>query len=230
RCIDCTQKLFVLNFALGAILYKELLQIRSCKVSFDHFRGGREFRLLVASCKAGEFLAMVAPWQETQFRVVVEFKKANNGAHREIILTHNAQILPPQLLGRISPEVWAVFITDLSQLAHNHPYKELPSVAYCCDWIANFLCCLVIGFGCFRDANGDYGPWLAQLEAVLQRHRAAFAAGGATLSIGHVHGSYWAQVDVNPQVMAVGAPVAVYYGGAAPYNAGLAPPKMPCSA
>ncbi|GLC44501.1 hypothetical protein PLESTB_000066500 [Pleodorina starrii] len=156
---------------------------------------------------------MVAPWQETQFRVVVEFKKTNTGAHRDIILTHNAQTLPPQLLGRVTPEVWAVFMTDLAQLAYNHPYKSMPSAEYCCDWIANFLCCLVMGFGCFSGDSGDYGAWLAELEAVLQRHRPAFAAGGATLSIGQVHGSYWAQVDVDPRVMAVGAPVPMYYSG-----------------
>lgn len=50
---------------------------------------------------------------------------------------------------------------------------------------------LAIGFGCFQGDSGNYGPWLAQLQQILDRHAAAFAAGGASLRINHVHGSYW---------------------------------------
>lgn len=35
----------------------------------------------------------------------VQFKKSNKGVHREVIMTHNAKTLPPQLNGRITQEV-----------------------------------------------------------------------------------------------------------------------------
>ncbi|KAG2494974.1 hypothetical protein HYH03_006907 [Edaphochlamys debaryana] len=150
---------------------------------------------------------MVAPWQETQFRVIVEFKKGGSGARRTITLSRDSNAFPSQLVGRVQPEVWGLFVTDLQQLTHTHPYLQTPSMEFCCSWLAGFCIMLVVGFGCFP--GDDYGPWLPQLQAVLDRHRAAFAAGGATLKIGRVHGSYWAQIDVDPTAMAVGAPV--YY-------------------
>ncbi|PNH03739.1 Peptide chain release factor 1 [Tetrabaena socialis] len=78
---------------------------------------------------------MVAPWQETQFRVVVEFKKGGSGVHREITLTHTASVLPPQLYGRVSPEVWAVFMTDIGQLALSHPYLHRPTAKQGLGWL-----------------------------------------------------------------------------------------------
>ena len=67
---------------------------------------------------------------------------------------------------------------------------------------------LTIGFGCFEPDGGDHRVWLAAVDAMLARNAPYFAHGGSTLSLQRVHGSYWIQIDVNPAVVAVGAPVA----------------------
>ncbi|PNW72374.1 hypothetical protein CHLRE_16g673505v5 [Chlamydomonas reinhardtii] len=183
---------------------------------------------------------MVAPWQETQYRVVVEFKKGGSGVKREITMDHRPDVLPPQLHGRVTPQEWSVFMTEVAQLVYSHPYTQAPSAEYCCNFAANMACLLAIGFGCFQGDSGNYGPWLAQLQQILDRHAAAFAAGGASLRINHVHGSYWVEINVDPTFMAVGAPVPagvpVYYPppGAAPAGypqpGGPPPPGYPTKA
>jgi hypothetical protein len=58
---------------------------------------------------------MPAPWEENQYRVVVEFLKTNEGTTRLIRLKHSAAVVPPQLQGRISPQTWGAFMTDMEQ-------------------------------------------------------------------------------------------------------------------
>lgn len=45
-----------------------------------------------------------------------------------------------------------------------------------------------------------------QVRGVISKHSAAFAAGGATMTMKVVHGNFWVQIDINPNQMAVGLP------------------------
>jgi hypothetical protein len=56
----------------------------------------------------------------------------------------------------------AVFITDMGQLAMQHPYVLRPTTQYCCSWLGGMLCALVIGFGCFE--SEDESRWQAALR------------------------------------------------------------------
>jgi hypothetical protein len=60
---------------------------------------------------------MAAPWHEGPYKVVVEFlKSSSSGAKRTIQLKHSAAAVPPQLQGRIPPNVWQAFMTDIEQV------------------------------------------------------------------------------------------------------------------
>lgn len=59
---------------------------------------------------------MPAPWEEDPHKVVVEFLKSASGAKRFIQLKHSAAVVPPQLQGRISPQVWQYFMADIEQV------------------------------------------------------------------------------------------------------------------
>ena len=107
-----------------------------------------------------------APWSENELKVVVEFQKSSTkgeqllqvyklllwppltepahciaGPGRKIVLKHSAKALPPQLYGRVSPEAWAAFMTDVEQLALSHPYTAPPTAACCCKNIGGLFCC-----------------------------------------------------------------------------------------
>jgi hypothetical protein len=85
---------------------------------------------------------MVAPWQETALRVVVEFKKSNDGVHRRINLTHRPETgLPPQLQGRIDPATWAAFIGEVQGVALTHPYTQRQTAGQMCGNLAGLLSC-----------------------------------------------------------------------------------------
>lgn len=47
--------------------------------------------------------------------------------------------------------------------------------------------------------------WAVQVQALIDRHQPAFAAGGCQLSLQRAQHSHWVQIDVNPH-MAVGQP------------------------
>lgn len=166
---------------------------------------------------------MAPPWADTPTRVVIEFKKSTGkGMTRRIELSKSPYELPAQLMGRVTPEVWAGFMTDVQQLADNHPYLQRPSANTCLNNAGALLFFLTIGFGCFQADGGDYGPWFVSVETILARNRPYFAHGGMALSLQQVHGSYWIQVDVNPAV-AVGAPVVTgqpMFGAQPTYGAG----------
>lgn len=72
---------------------------------------------------------MPAPWQEDQFKVVVEFLKSSAGAKRTIQLKHAAALVPSQLQGRISPQVWQAFMADIEQVGAD---TQRCSAACCC--------------------------------------------------------------------------------------------------
>lgn len=59
---------------------------------------------------------MAAPWAEGPYKVVVEFLKSGSGAKRTIQLKHSAAVVPPQLQGRITPQAWQAFMTDIEQV------------------------------------------------------------------------------------------------------------------
>lgn len=48
---------------------------------------------------------MAAPWAEHQLKVVIEFQKGSAGTTRVVNLTHRPDVVPPQLYGRVSPQV-----------------------------------------------------------------------------------------------------------------------------
>ncbi|KAJ9521754.1 hypothetical protein QJQ45_015314 [Haematococcus lacustris] len=171
---------------------------------------------------------MVAPWAETPSRVVVEFRKGNAGASRVVNLTHRPDVIPPQLYGRIDPQVWAGFMAEVQHLAAHHPYTAPMPADKCCSNVGGFLCALVVGFGCFEPDGGNYGQWTAEVTNCIHRHQPAFAAAGATLSLQQVHGSYWIQLDLAPALYpSYGVPVvqAVSKGADPAYPpVGLPPP------
>ena len=109
---------------------------------------------------------MVAPWQETQLRVVIEFKKASrkgvarrrrsrqanhalpkkhpqdsSGMKRKITLTHNGKAMAPQLQGRIDPNAWAALLADCEQLGLEHPYCAAPTAGCCLE---NCMACIMV--------------------------------------------------------------------------------------
>jgi len=53
---------------------------------------------------------------------------------------------------------------------------------------------------------GDYGVWTQKVNHVLAKHAGYYGASGCTLSMQHVHGSCWIQIDINPLAVAVGNP------------------------
>lgn len=171
----------------------------TCRVTFPHFLPG--------SCVHPVKASSMAPWDDTPVRVVIEFKKGGQGAHRKIEVTKHRDMMPPQLYGRVEMPVWQGFMTEVQQMADQHPYLQMPSASICCNNMGALLCFLSIGFGCFEPDGGDYGVWLAAVDAMLARNAPYFAHGGSVLSLQRVHGSYWIQIDVNPAVVAVGAPV-----------------------
>jgi len=105
---------------------------------------------------------------------------------------------------------------EVAQLAHQHPYTQRQSAGQCCGNLGGLLCVICIGFGFFEADGGNYGVWTGQVQAVIAKHAPAFAAGGAALSLKVVHGSYWVQIDINPNV-AVGLPAPAAYAQQPPY-------------
>lgn len=150
---------------------------------------------------------MPAPWQEDQYKVVVEFLKSSAGSKgRTIQLKHSAAVVPPQLAGRLSPQVWHAFMADIEQAAQQHPYVVKPSAGRVGSWVACGALGAIIGCCAINPDGGDYGVWLPQVQSIIDRHQPAFAASGCQLSLQRAQQSHWVQVDVNP-AMAVGQPV-----------------------
>lgn len=87
---------------------------------------------------------MPAPWQEDQFKVVVEFLKSSAGAKRTIQLKHSAAVVPPQLQGRISPQVWQAFMADIEQVGNT----QRCSAACCCGGSIGLHDCVSSRAGC----------------------------------------------------------------------------------
>jgi hypothetical protein len=54
-------------------------------------------------------------------------------------------------------------------------------------------------------------PPALQVQALIDRHQPAFAAGGCHLSLQRAQHSHWVQIDVNPN-MAVGQPGGASHG------------------
>lgn len=150
---------------------------------------------------------MAPPWQETPTKVVIEFQKSSQGASRLIKLKHTPGQVPYQLQGRMPPEVWNAFMTELLELTKTHPYVVRPGVGKMCEWLAGLACICVVGFCCSDGDGGDHAAWMQQLHQVVQKYTVPFAQGGGNLSIQQVHGNYWVQVDVNTAMMAVGQPI-----------------------
>ena len=98
---------------------------------------------------------MVAPWDETQLRVVIEFQKGSSGVKRKIDLKHSPQNVPPQLYGRVDPGAWAALMTDCQQLALEHPYNVTASADCCCNNLMGFCMAVVVGFGCCFQGRGE---------------------------------------------------------------------------
>jgi hypothetical protein len=151
---------------------------------------------------------MVAPWQETPDKVVVEFKRSGRGARRVIELTHIAGVLPPQLAARgVLPATWDALMQDVAALAASHPYTAKPGGQQMAKWAGCFCLLSVIGFGVVEPDAGDWSVWLQQAEAVVARHQAEFARYGVALSLARAQGSYWVQADcasaVAPAVVGV---------------------------
>lgn len=166
---------------------------------------------------------MAPPWAENAVKVVIEFQKGNDGVHRVIKLKHKPGFLPPQLQGRVAPDVWGAFMTEIETLAKEHPYVTRPGVGQYCEWLAGCICIMCIGFGICDPDAGDYNQWLAQLQQLISRYAPSFGQGGAALSLQRVHGNYWVQVDVNPNQLAMGQPVGPY----PPPQQAFTPPQGP---
>jgi hypothetical protein len=150
---------------------------------------------------------MVAPWQETPDKVVVEFKRSGRGRHRVIELSHAPGSMPPQLAQRGVPSaVWDALAADAGALAASHPYTAKPQAGDVARWACCFALLSVIGFGLVEPDAGDWGAWLSQAEAVVARHAPTFAPYGVALSLARAQGSYWIQADCLPAV-AAGVPI-----------------------
>lgn len=161
---------------------------------------------------------MSPPWAENQFKVVVEFKRSNERG-RTIKLAHTPAVLPPQLYGRVAPEVWGSFMNDVQTLTATHPYVVRPGAGRVGSWLGGAIMGAVVGFCMINPDGGDYGEWLPQVQQVINRHQPAFAAGGASMAIRDVHGNFWIQIDIDPNRVAVGMP-APYPAPGAMHEAG----------
>lgn len=139
--------------------------------------------------------------------MVIEFQRSSQGASRHIALKHNAQMLPPQLAGRVSPQDWQRFMGEVQQLAEQHPYVVRPSAGKMCGWLGGAVMGAVLGFCCIDPDGGDYGVWVPQVEQCIARWQPVFNHGGAALSLKRAQSSYWIQVDIDPNVVAAGVPV-----------------------
>lgn len=68
---------------------------------------------------------MAAPWQEHAYKVVVEFQKSNQGVSRIIQLSHRPDVLPSQLIGRVTPEVSGFFCSScITRLFPTHTHWQ----------------------------------------------------------------------------------------------------------
>jgi hypothetical protein len=86
-------------------------------------------------------------------QVVVEFHKSNDRG-RVIKLKHSPAVLPPQLYGRVAPEVWAAFMNDCQALALRHPYVVRPGAGRVAGWAGGLLLGAVVGFCCLNPDGG----------------------------------------------------------------------------
>ena len=157
---------------------------------------------------------MAAPWSENPDKVVVEFKRGGRGTSRVIELSHQPGVLPPQLAARGVPlPVWDLLMADVHTLAANHPYSAKPGGKQVAQWACCFALLSVVGLAAVNPDAGDWGAWLSEAEAVIARHRPAFAPHGVSLSLARAQGSYWIQADCAPVAagggVAMGAPVPV---------------------
>lgn len=169
------------------------------------------------------------PWQETPTKVVVEFQRSAGkaGKGRVIVIKQSPTEVPSQLNGRLAPESWVSFMSDVDVLARTHPYVVAPSAGRVCEWAAGLTCGLITGFCCINPDGGDYGEWVTQAQRVLAVHGPAFHQAGARLSLQNVHGSYWIQIDLDPSIAVMGQPVPM--SGMKPSMQGPAQAPYPAS-
>ncbi|KAK2078013.1 hypothetical protein QBZ16_003881 [Prototheca wickerhamii] len=109
-------------------------------------------------------------WQETPTRVVVEFLRSNQGTKRVIALKHTPQAVPPQLQGRVDPNLWGSFMSEVQQLAASHPYTQRPTAGQMGRWGACFCVGAVLGVFCADPDAGDYAAWESQAHQLVSRH------------------------------------------------------------
>ena len=82
--------------------------------------------------------------------------------------------------------MWSHVICLSSVQLSKHPILSLPS--------------------CPLGDAGDYDIWFSKVNQVLAKYSNFYGASGCHLSLQHVHGSCWIQIDVNPMAVAVGSP------------------------
>ncbi|EFN51662.1 hypothetical protein CHLNCDRAFT_54922 [Chlorella variabilis] len=146
-------------------------------------------------------------YQQNQWRVCVEFLKANQPGHGRIIrLNYAPNGVPPQLMGRIHPAFWQAFMEEAGQLSLRHPFVARPSAKNYCTWAACFGLGAVVGLFCISPDAGDYGVWDQDCRRFVARWAPGWAQAGCTLSVQHAR-DWWLQIDLNPS-FAVGQPVA----------------------
>lgn len=147
-------------------------------------------------------------YYENQFRVNVEFLRSSQPrVGRVIRLNHKGDLIPPQLQGRLSPDIWAAFMNDVTQLAAKHPYTQSPSGGQVCNWAACFALGSILGFFCVDPDGGDYGTWTSEVNQLLQRFAPAFGQAGCGLSLQRNRREYYIQIDLDPN-FAMGQPFA----------------------
>lgn len=133
---------------------------------------------------------------QNAMRVNVEFLKSSKGFGTRIIkLNYGPQAVPPQLYGRIDPNMWAAFINECSGLAQHHPYVVKPSGKQVGSWALCFSIAAVIGCAAINPDGGDYMQWTAAVAQMLDRWRPAFRQAGIELSLQQTR-EYWIQLDV----------------------------------
>jgi hypothetical protein len=140
----------------------------------------------------------MAAFRETTQRVNIEFLRASaSGAGRIIRFNHSPEIVPPQLIGRLSHLDWRAFMADVDLLAKHHPYVQKPGAKQAAGWAACFAIGSVVGLFCVNPDAGDYGGWSQEVHAVLNKHRHTFEQAGCSLSLqgGRDH---WIQIDIDP--------------------------------
>ena len=150
----------------------------------------------------------MAAFLENSLRVNIEFLRASGGRSGRVIrFNHTPDIVPGQLQGRVSPEDWRAFMTDVDVLAKHHPYVGKPGAKQVCGWAACFAIGAAVGLYSVNPDAGDYGVWQEEVQAAIAKHQPMFQAAGCSASLQRKQ-EYFIQIDVDPS-KAPAVPVAV---------------------